>query len=96
MVCVHDLGIAVEHIPGLPDLTLFWVNDVSVVRVFRCGLTRVMFLGKNVLALIFMIMTGGLSKIVSKLGGSYTSPTPCLDLRLNMMANVTVQYAASR
>ena len=96
MVCVHDLGIVVEHIPGLPDLTLFWVNDVSVVRVFRCGLTRVMFLGKNVLALIFMIMTGGLSKMVSKLGGSYTSPTPCLDLRLNMMANVTVQYAASR
>ena len=65
---MHDLGNAVEHIPGLPDLILFWANDVSVVRVFRCGLTRVMFLGKNVLALIFMIMTGGLSKMVSKLG----------------------------
>ena len=29
-----------KHVPGLPDLILFWENDVSVVRVFRCELTR--------------------------------------------------------
>ena len=54
-----------KHVPGLPDLILFWTNDVSVVRVFRFGLTRGMLLGERVLALIFMIMTGGLPKMMS-------------------------------
>ena len=54
-----------EHVPGLPNLILFWANDVSVICVFRCGLTRGMLSGKRVLALIFMIMTDGLSKTVS-------------------------------
>ena len=54
-----------EHVPGLPNLILFWANDVSVVRVFRCELTRGMLSDERVLALISMIMTGGLPKIVS-------------------------------
>ena len=54
-----------EHIPGLPDLILFWMNDVSVIRVSRCGITRGMLFGKHVLTLIWMIMTDGLFKIVS-------------------------------
>ena len=54
-----------EHIPGLPDLILFWMNDVSVIRVSRCGITRGTFYGKHVLTLIWVIMTGGSFKIVS-------------------------------
>jgi len=54
-----------EHIPGLPDLILFWMNDVSVIRVSRCGITRGTCSGKHVLTLIWMIMTGGSFKIVS-------------------------------
>ena len=54
-----------EHIPGLPDLILFWMNDVSVIRVSRCGITRGTLSGKQVLTLIWMIMTGGSFKIVS-------------------------------
>jgi hypothetical protein len=27
-VCMRDLGHMVEHIPELPDLILFWANDV--------------------------------------------------------------------
>ena len=54
-----------EHIPGLPDLMLFWANDVSVVRVFRCGLTHDMLSDERVLTFILMIMTGGLPKMVS-------------------------------
>ena len=54
-----------EHIPGLPDLILFWMNDVSVIRVSRCGITRGTLSGKHVLTLIWMIMTGGSFKIVS-------------------------------
>ena len=54
-----------EHIPGLPDLILFWMNDVSVIRVSRCGITRGTLSGKYVLTLIWMIMTGGSFKIVS-------------------------------
>ena len=54
-----------KHVPGLPDLILFWANDMSVVRVFRCGLRRGMLSGERVLALIFMIMIGGLPKMVS-------------------------------
>jgi len=60
-----DPGRVVEHIPRLPDLILFWANDVSVIRVFRCGLTSGTFSGEHVLALIFMIMTGSLPKMVS-------------------------------
>ena len=51
-----------EHIP---DLILFWMNDVSVIRVSRCGITRGTISGKHVLTLIWMIMTDGLFKIVS-------------------------------
>ena len=54
-----------EHILGLPDLMLFWTDDVSVIRVSRCGITRGTLSGKHVLTLIWMIMTGGLFKIVS-------------------------------
>ena len=54
-----------EHIPGLPDLILFWMNDVSVIRVSRCGITHGTLSGKHVLTLIWMIMTGGSFKIVS-------------------------------
>ena len=46
-----------ELILGLPDLILFWMNDVSVIRG--------MLSGKHVLTLIWMIMTGGSFKIVS-------------------------------
>ena len=46
-------------------MILFWANDVSVVCAFRYGLTRDMFLGERALALIFIIMTDDLPKIVS-------------------------------
>ena len=40
-VCAYaDSGHMLEHIPGLPDLILFWMNDVSVIRVSRCGITH--------------------------------------------------------
>ena len=58
-------GRMLEHIPGLPDLILFWMNDVSVIRVTRCGITRGTRSGKHVLTLIWMIMTGGSFKIIS-------------------------------
>ena len=54
-----------EYIPGLPNLILFWMNDVSIIRVFRCGITRGTLSGQHVLTLIWMIMTGGSFKIVS-------------------------------
>jgi len=54
-----------EHIPGLPDLVLFWMNDGSVIRVSRCGITRGTLYGKHVLTLIWVIMTDGSFKIVS-------------------------------
>jgi hypothetical protein len=60
-----DLGHMVEHISGLPDLILFLANDVSVVHIFRCGLTRGTLLDERVLALILLIMTGSLLKMVS-------------------------------
>ena len=60
-----DPGRMLEHIPGLPDLILFWMNDVSVIRVSRCGITRGTFYGKHVLTLIWVIMTGDSFKIVS-------------------------------
>ena len=53
-----------KHVPRLPDLILFWENDVSVVCVFRCGLIRGMLSDERVLTLIFMIMTDRLSKII--------------------------------
>jgi len=40
------------------------MNDVSVIRVSRCGITRGTFYGKHVLTLIWVIMTGGSFKIV--------------------------------
>ena len=64
-VCAYaDPGRMLEHIPGLPDLILFWMNDVSVIRVSRCGITRVMLSGKHVLTFIWMIMTDGSFKII--------------------------------
>ena len=54
-----------EHIPGLPDLILFWMNDVSVIRISRCRITRGTLSGNHVLTLIWMIMNGGSFKIVS-------------------------------
>ena len=41
------------------------MDDVSVIRVSRCGITRGTFYGKHVLTLIWVIMTGGSFKIVS-------------------------------
>ena len=43
------------------------MNDVSVIRVSRCGITRGTLSGKHVLTLIWMIMIGGSFKIVSNL-----------------------------
>ena len=37
---------------------------MSVIRVFRCGVTRGTLSGKHVLTLIWKIMTGGSLKIV--------------------------------
>ena len=54
-----------EHIPGLLDLILFWMNDVSVIRVPRCGIICGTLLDKHVLTLIWIIMTDGSFKIVS-------------------------------
>ena len=66
MVCVYaDSGRMLEHMPGLPDLILFWMNDVSVICVSRCGIACGTLSGKHVLTLIWMIMTGGSFKIVS-------------------------------
>jgi hypothetical protein len=41
------------------------MNDVSVILVSRCGITRGTLSGKHVLILIWMIMIGGSFKIVS-------------------------------
>ena len=41
------------------------MNDVSVIRVSRCGIIRGTLSGKHVLTLIWMIMTGDSFKIVS-------------------------------
>lgn len=60
-----DLRCMVELVPGLPDLILFLANDMSVVHVFRCGLTRSMLLSERVLALILIVMTGRLLKMLS-------------------------------
>ena len=60
-----DPGRMLEHIPGLPDLMLFWTDDVSVIRISRCGITRGTLSGQHVLTFIWMIMTGGSFKIVS-------------------------------
>ena len=54
-----------EHILGLPDLMLFWTDDVSVIRVSRCGITHGTLSGQHVLTFIWMIMTGGSFKIVT-------------------------------
>ena len=65
MVCAYaDSGRMLEHIPGLPDLILFWMNDVSIIRVSRCGITRVTLSGKHVLTLIWKLVTVGSLKIV--------------------------------
>ena len=53
-----------EHMPGLPDFIFFWMNDVSVIRVSRCGITHGTLSGKHVLTFIWMIMTGDSFKIV--------------------------------
>ena len=53
-----------EHITGLPDLILFWMNDVSVIRVFRRGITHGTLSSKYVLTFIWMIMNYDSFKIV--------------------------------
>ena len=58
-----DSGRMLEHISGLPDLILLWVNGVFI-RVSRCGVTRGTLSNKHVLTLIWKIMTGGSLKIV--------------------------------
>jgi len=87
-----DPGLMLEHIPGLPDLMLFWTDDVLVIRVFRWGITRGTLSGQHVLSSIWMIMTGGSFKIVS----NWTVLTPgrstskllglrdCVVLKLNL------------
>ena len=60
-----DSGCMLKHILGLPDLMLFWTDDVSVIRVSRCGIACGTLSGQHVLAFIWMIMTGGSFKIVS-------------------------------
>ena len=67
-----------EHIPGLPDLILFWMNDVSVIHVSRCEITRGTLSGKHVLTLIWMIMTGDSFKIVSKVVSQWARSSPPL------------------
>ena len=64
-----------EHISGLPDLILFWMNDVSVIRVSRCGITRGTLSSKHVLTLIWMIMTDGSFKIVLNWAVSHVRPS---------------------
>ena len=65
-VCAYaDSGRMLEHIPGLPDLILFWMNDVSVIRVSRYGITRGTLSGKHVFTLIWIIMNDSSFKIVS-------------------------------
>jgi hypothetical protein len=53
-----DLGHMVGHVPGLLDLMLFLVNDVSVIHIIRCGLIRGRFSDKCVLTFILLIMIG--------------------------------------
>ena len=53
-----------EYIPGLPNLVLFWMNDVSVICVSRCGIICGTLSSKYVLTLIWMIMTDGSFKII--------------------------------
>ena len=72
-----------EHIPELPDLILFWMNDVSVIRVSRCGITHGTLSGKHVLTLIWMIMTDDLFKIVSMGGSHSTAARAALSLFLS-------------
>ena len=60
-----DPGRMLEHIPGLPDLMLFWTDDVSVIRVSRCGITCDTLSGQHVLTFIWMIVTDDSFKIVS-------------------------------
>ena len=47
-----DPGRMLEHVPGLPDLMLFWTDDVSVIRVSKCEITRGTLSGKHMLTLI--------------------------------------------
>ena len=60
-----DPGYMLEHIPGLLDSMLFWTDDVLVIRVSRCGITRGTLSGQHVLTFIWVIMTSGSFKIVS-------------------------------
>ena len=65
MVCVYaDSWRMLEHIPGLPNLILFYVNDVSVIRVSRCEVTRGTLSARHVLTLIWKIMIGDSLKII--------------------------------
>ena len=83
-----------EHIPGLPDLILFWMNDVSVIRVSRCGITRGTLSGKHVLTLIWMIMIGGSFKIVSNWAVLTTWPNQPELERYNVSGSEIAQYVS--
>ena len=61
MLCPRRM---LEHILGLPDLMLFWTDDVSAIRVSRCRIIRGTLSGQHVVTFIWMIMTGGSFKIV--------------------------------
>ena len=48
-----------------PDLISFWLNDMSVVEVSRCGLAHDTLLSEHALAPILRMLTNGLLKIIS-------------------------------
>ena len=85
-----DPGLMLEHIPGLPDLMLFWTDDVSVIRVSRCGITRGTLSGQHVLTFIWMIMTGGLFKIVSNWAGLTTTLIASFEEVIAVMASLSI------
>ena len=58
-----DSECMLKHILGLSDLMLFWTDDVAVIRVSRCGITRGTLSSQHMLTLIWMI--GDSFKIVS-------------------------------
>ena len=85
-----------EHIPRLPDLILFWMNDVSVIRVSICGITRGTLFGKHVLTLIWMIMTGGSFKIVSNWAFLTTIIAENISTQKQIVKNFQKQLGISR
>ena len=64
-MCIGWFWAYVGAHTGTIGFDIFWMNDVSVIRVSRCGITRGTLSSKHVLTLIWMIITGGSFKIVS-------------------------------